>query len=152
MDKKDYYDILGVGRDADATDIKRAYRRLVTKYHPDRNPDDPEAAKRMKELNEAYAVLSGSQKRQLYDLYGHEGLNGYAREDIFQGVDFSGLFREFGVRDLFDLSGPIFGDLFGPGKAGQRRRRKGVALKRLSAYRKQSRALSAKARVPSLAG
>ncbi len=123
MTKKEYYEVLGIGRDAEAAEIKKAYRSLVMKYHPDRNPDDPEAAEIMKDLNEAYAVLSDPKKRQLYDMYGHEGLSGYSDADIFKGVDFSGLFREFGMRDTFGFGGSILGDLFafgakrsGPGK------------------------------------
>jgi len=111
MTKKDYYEILGTGRGADAREIKKAYRGLVMKYHPDRNPDDPEAAEIMKDLNEAYAVLSDPKKRRLYDLYGHEGLSGYSEEDLFGGVDFSGLFREFGM----GFGSSVFGDFFGFG-------------------------------------
>jgi molecular chaperone DnaJ len=115
MTKKDYYIVLGVGRDADAAEIKKAYRGLVMKYHPDRNPEDPEAVEAMKDLNEAYAVLSDPKKRQLYDTYGHEGLNGYSDTDIFRGVDFSSLFREFGMRDIFGFGDSILGDFFGFG-------------------------------------
>jgi molecular chaperone DnaJ len=111
MTKKDYYEVLGVGRDADAADLKKAYRGLVMKHHPDRNPDNPEAAEVMKDLNEAYAILSDPKKRQLYDRHGHEGLKGYSDADIFGGVDFSGLFREFGMGDGF--GGSIFVNLFG---------------------------------------
>ncbi len=113
MTKKDYYELLGVVRDAGAAEIKKAYRSLVMKYHPDRNPDNPESAEIMKDLNEAYAVLSDPKKRRLYDLYGHEGLSGYSDSDIFSGVDFSSLFREFGMRDIFGFGGSILGDLFG---------------------------------------
>lgn len=113
MTKKDYYEVLSVGRDAGEAEIKKAYRALVMKYHPDRNPDDPEAAEIMKDVNEAYAVLSDPKKRKLYDLYGHEGLSGYSDADIFRGVDFSGLFREFGMRDIFGFGGSILGDIFG---------------------------------------
>jgi molecular chaperone DnaJ len=115
MTKRDYYDVLGVERGAAAEEIKKAYRGLVMKYHPDRNPDDPEAAETMKDLNEAYAVLSDPRKRQLYDVYGHEGLSGYSDADIVGGVDFSGLFREFGMKGIFDLGGSILGDFFGFG-------------------------------------
>ncbi|WP_028895583.1 J domain-containing protein [Syntrophorhabdus aromaticivorans] len=116
MTKKDYYEVLGIGREAGADEIKKAYRGLVMKYHPDRNPDNPEAAEIMKDLNEAYAVLSNQKKRQLYDLYGHEGLSGYSEGDLFRDVDFSGLFREFGMRDIFGFGGSILGDLFGFGR------------------------------------
>ena len=96
MSKKDYYRLLGVERGANEGEIKKAYRGMVVKYHPDRNPDDAEAPELMRELNEAYAVLSDPDKRRLYDLYGHQGLTGYTNDDLTRGVDFSGLFREFG--------------------------------------------------------
>jgi molecular chaperone DnaJ len=118
--KRDYYDILGIDRNADDAAIKQAYRRLAIKYHPDRNPGNKQAVERMKELNEAYAVLSDPQKRRRYDVYGHEGLQGYSAEDIFGGVDFGSIFREFGLRNIFSDFGfgfgsgrSIFDDFFG---------------------------------------
>ncbi len=99
--KRDYYEILGVDQNADEASIKQAYRRLAIKYHPDRNPGDRKAAERMKEINEAYAILSDPRKRQRYDTYGQSGLEGYTAEDIFGGIDFGSLFREFGLRDMF---------------------------------------------------
>lgn len=96
--KRDYYEVLGVDKAADQEAIKRAYPSLTMKFHPDRNPSDKEAEKQMKEINEAYAVLSDSHKRQLYDAYGHAGLEGYSQADIFRGVDFGSLSREFGLR------------------------------------------------------
>jgi molecular chaperone DnaJ len=110
---RDYYEILEIGRDADAVAVKKAYRALAMKFHPDRNQDDPQAVEAMKEVNEAYAVLSDPAKRRLYDRYGHEGLKGYSEEDIFRGVDFGGLFREFGIGDLFGSSDSLFGSFFG---------------------------------------
>ena len=77
MEKRDYYESLGIDRSADETAIKKAYRNLAMQYHPDRNPGDSQAADRMKEINEAYAVLSDSQKRRLYDTCGHAGLEGF---------------------------------------------------------------------------
>ncbi|MDX1612627.1 MAG: DnaJ domain-containing protein, partial [Candidatus Thermoplasmatota archaeon] len=71
---RDYYDVLGVSRDASQKEIKRAYRKLAMKHHPDRNKDDPEAADRFKEVSEAYAVLSDEGKRKVYDQYGHAGV------------------------------------------------------------------------------
>ncbi len=113
MTTRDYYEILGIERGADTAAIKKAYRTLAMKFHPDRNQDNPEAAEAMKEVNEAYAVLSDPTKRRLYDRYGHDGLKGYSQEDIFRGVDFGGLFREFGLGDLFGSDDLLFGGLLG---------------------------------------
>jgi molecular chaperone DnaJ len=105
--KKDYYEILGVGRDASQKEIKRAYKKLARKYHPDVS-DEPDAEEKFKELSEAYAVLSDDQKRQMYDTYGHEGVDSrYSREDIFRGVNFNDIFR-----DIFGNSESIFKDFF----------------------------------------
>jgi curved DNA-binding protein len=120
MATKDYYQTLGVNKSAGDEEIKRAYRKLAMKYHPDKNPNKKEAEERFKEINEAYAVLSDKDKRKQYDTYGAEGFRQrFTQEDIFRGFDFdeilSGLFggrgrREFryGGRGGFD-----FGDLFG---------------------------------------
>jgi curved DNA-binding protein len=120
MATKDYYQILGVNKNASDEEIKRAYRKLAMKYHPDKNPNKKEAEERFKEINEAYAVLSDKEKRKQYDTYGAEGFRQrFTQEDIFRGFDFdeilSGLFggrgkREFryGGRGGFD-----FGDFFG---------------------------------------
>jgi len=120
MATRDYYDILGVSKNANGEEIKRAYRKLAMKYHPDRNPNKKEAEERFKEINEAYAVLSDKEKRKQYDTYGKEGFHQrFSQEDIFRGFDFddilSNLFggrgrREFryGGRGGFD-----FGDIFG---------------------------------------
>jgi len=113
MAKRDYYEVLGIDRNADENAIKKAYRSLAMKYHPDRNPGDAEAVERMKEINEAYAVLTDAQKRRLYDTYGHAGLEGYTQADIFRGVDFSSLFREFGLRDFFGFGDSLFDSFFG---------------------------------------
>ena len=108
MSKRDYYDVLGVGRDARAQDIKSAYRKLALKYHPDRNPDDRAAEERFKEAAEAYAVLADDQKRGVYDRFGHAGLGATPGG----GVDPT-IFEDFGdiLGGLGDIFG--FGDLFG---------------------------------------
>ena len=117
---RDYYDILGISKNASDAELKRAYRKLAMKYHPDKNPNKKEAEERFKEINEAYAVLSDKDKRKQYDTFGKEGFHQrFTQEDIFQGFDFdeilSGLFggrgrREFryGGRGGFD-SGDFFG-------------------------------------------
>jgi molecular chaperone DnaJ len=103
MIKKDYYEVLGLSRNASQEEIKKAYRKLALKYHPDRNPGDKQAEERFKEAAEAYEVLHDPQKRRIYDQFGHAGLQGQG----FQG---------FGdIRDVFSAFGDIFGDLFGFG-------------------------------------
>jgi molecular chaperone DnaJ len=129
MTKRDYYEILGIDKNADEAAVKRAYRNLAMKCHPDRNPSDSRAAEKMKELNEAYAVLSDAQKRRLYDTYGHAGLASYTQEDIFRGVDFSGLFREFGLGDFFGFGDGLFDSLFGRRSTSSRGPRKGADLR-----------------------
>ncbi len=121
MEKRDYYEVLGVSRDATKEEIKKAYRRLAKKWHPDMNPDNrEEAEERFKEISEAYAVLSDDEKRRLYDQYGHAGIDGrFSQEDIFRGVDFDDIFRSFGINFGFD---DIFDMFFGGGRrAGTRR-------------------------------
>ena len=109
---RDYYEVLGISRSASDNEIKKAYRKLAMKYHPDRNPDDKEAEESFKEATEAYEVLSDDQKRQIYDAYGHEGLKSRG----YQGQDFE---------DIFSSFGDIFGDIFGFGRADGRRSRQG---------------------------
>jgi molecular chaperone DnaJ len=114
VSKRDYYEVLGVSRDADVQEIKSAYRKLALKYHPDRNPGDREAEERFKEAAEAYSVLSDPEKRAAYDRYGHQGLSGAGAAAGFDPsifADFSDIFGDF-----FG-----FGDLFG-GSARQRSR------------------------------
>jgi molecular chaperone DnaJ len=94
MQKRDYYEVLGLDRNATKDEIKKAYRRLALKYHPDKNPDKKSAEEKFKEISEAYAVLYDDDKRRLYDQYGHIGIDQqYTSEDIFRGVDFSDIFR-----------------------------------------------------------
>lgn len=113
MSKRDYYEILGVDKNADDATLKKAYRKLAMKYHPDRNPDDKEAEQNFKELNEAYEVLSDNQKRSMYDQFGHAGVNGNG-----QG-GFGGAQGGFGGFE--DIFGDIF-DMFGGGFSSGRRR------------------------------
>ncbi|MBT5137322.1 MAG: molecular chaperone DnaJ [Phycisphaerae bacterium] len=106
-----YYEVLGITRTADGTEVKRAYRRLAMKFHPDRNPDDAAAEKSFKECAEAYDVLSDSQKRPVYDQYGHEGLRGQGHA----GHDFNSM----NVEDIFSM----FNDILGGGRGGRGRAR-----------------------------
>ena len=133
MVNKDYYDILGVGRDASEKEIKEAYRRLALKYHPDRNRGNPEATARMKEINEAYAVLSDPAKRQSYDrfrsTYGSEAYQAfrgrYSEEDIFRGSDIQDIFEE--LSKMFGFRGfeEVFRETYGRGYQGFEFRRPG---------------------------
>ena len=102
--KKDYYEILGVPRNASKEEIKQAYRRLAMQYHPDRVPPEKkkEAEEKFKEISEAYAVLSDDEKRAQYDRFGHAGIDSqYTYEDIFRGVDFSSIFEDLGFGSSF---------------------------------------------------
>src|SRR4051812_46138689 len=111
--KRDYYEVLGIKRDASPEEIKRAYRQLALKNHPDKNPGDPEAEQRFKEGAEAYEVLSDQAKRQRYDRYGHAGLEGAGVHDFRNAED---IMSTFG--DIF--GGGLFGDLFGQRQRGPR--------------------------------
>ena len=96
MSKRDYYDILGVSKDASSAEIKKVYRKLALKYHPDRNKS-PDAADKFKEISEAYAVLSDTEKRKQYNMFGHAGIDQrYTTEDIFRGVNFDEILRDLG--------------------------------------------------------
>ena len=108
MAKRDFYEILGVNRDASDDEIKKAYRKLAMKHHPDRNPDNPKAEEHFKEAKEAYEILSDSQKRQAYDQYGHAGVDPQA------GMGAGGA----GMGGFADAFSDIFGDIFGGGRAG----------------------------------
>src|SRR5579875_1308659 len=107
--KRDYYEILGVKREVEVEEIKRAYRQLALKYHPDKNPGDAEAEKRFKEAAEAYEVLSDQTKRQRYDRYGHAGLEGAGVHDFRNAEDIMSAFS-----DIF--GGGLFGEAFGGGR------------------------------------
>jgi molecular chaperone DnaJ len=113
MAKKDYYEVLGVGKDADAAAIKKAYRRLAIKYHPDKNPDDKKAEEKFKEAAEAYEVLSDPDKKARYDRFGHAGMSGGGGFSG-EGMTMDDIFQQFG--DIFGDSG--FGSFFGGGRAG----------------------------------
>jgi len=110
MTKRDYYEVLGVSRDARDEQIKKSYRQMALKYHPDRNPGDKEAEEKFKESSEAYEVLRDSEKRSLYDRFGHDGL----KNSGFSGFS--------GFDDIFSSFGDIFEDFFGLGGFGGRRR------------------------------
>ncbi len=121
MPKRDYYEVLGVSRSASPEELKKAYRKLALKYHPDRNPDDPEAEQRFKEASEAYEVLSNPEKRSIYDRFGHEGLSGHGAGPGFATVE-----------DIFASFGDIFSDFFGFGASrgrGRHRGRRGDSLR-----------------------
>ncbi len=113
MAGKDYYKILGVTKSASADEIKKAYRKLAMKYHPDRNKDNKDAETRFKDISEAYAVLSNKEKRKQYDMFGSEGFqNRFTQEDIFRDFDFGNIFREFGFESGGRGQG-IFSHIFG---------------------------------------
>ncbi len=114
--KRDYYEVLGVGRDASEADIKKAYRKLAKQYHPDANPGDEVVAEKFKEASEAYSILSDAGKRQQYDQFGHAAFEqGGGGAGGFGGFDFSGA-------DMGDIFGDIFGDFFGGGARSSARR------------------------------
>ena len=134
--KRDYYEILGVNKSASVDEIKKAYRNLAMQHHPDRVPHEKkkEAEEKFKEISEAYAVLSDSQKRSLYDQYGHSGIDQrYAYEDIFKGADFGSVFGDlknsgFGGGMFEEIFGDLGFDIFGGGRFSPPRARKGRDL------------------------
>ncbi len=120
---RDYYEVLGIPRDAPESDIKKAYRKLALKYHPDKNPGDKKAEQKFKELAEAYEVLSNAEKRQRYDQFGHEGLGGASGAHFHSVED---IFSAFG--DIFGGGGSIFDEFFGFGSSrGRGRRSRGAS-------------------------
>jgi len=129
--KKDYYEILGVPKDSSVADIKKAYRSLALKYHPDRVPEGEKKAaeEKFKEISEAYGVLADAQKRKTYDQFGHSGIDqNYTAEDIFRGADFSSVFGEGGGVNLNDILSQMFGggDMFGGGGRGRASRGRSI--------------------------
>jgi molecular chaperone DnaJ len=119
MSKRDYYEVLGVGRNAPEPELKKAYRRLAMKFHPDRNPNDNDTEAKFKEAKEAYEVLSDGDKRAAYDRFGHAGVNGQ-----------QGMGGGFGGADAFsDIFGDVFGDIFGGGRRGRTQVFRGADLR-----------------------
>lgn len=124
-DKRDYYEVLGVDKNADKKTIKKAYRKLAMKYHPDVNHEEG-AEEKFKELSEAYGVLSDDEKRKRYDQFGHAGMDGFSQEDIFNNINFEDIFNGFGFGggsqggfgSIFDLFG-FGGESSGPSGRGQ---------------------------------
>ena len=120
MAKRDYYEVLGCGRNAGEAELKKAYRRLAMKYHPDRNPDDKQAEARFKEAKEAYEILSNSEKRAAYDQFGHAGVDASQAGGGFGG----------GADAFSDIFGDVFGDIFGnAGRRGRSRVFRGADLR-----------------------
>jgi DnaJ-class molecular chaperone len=116
MASTDYYKTLGVEKSATPDEIKKAFRKLAVKYHPDRNPNDKGAEEKFKEINEAYAVLSDSKKKEEYDTYGSSGFHKqYSQEDIFRNFDFGGTFKDMGMGGGEDIFSRLFGGGFGRG-------------------------------------
>ena len=113
MAKRDYYEVLGLERGASSDDVKKAYRRLAMKFHPDRNDGDASAEEKFKEASEAYSILGDPEKRRTYDQFGHAGLSGNGG---------------FSASDFPDIFGDLFGDLFGSGRRGRQGRRRGEDL------------------------
>ena len=111
MSKRDYYEVLGVSRNANDQELKSAYRKLAMQYHPDKNPGNHEAEENFKELNEAYGVLSSPDNRARYDRFGHAGVGSSAASAPWASSDFGG---------FEDILGDIFGDLFGGGRRSSR--------------------------------
>lgn len=120
--KRDYYEVLGVSRETDLDELKRAYRRLAIQYHPDKNPGDAEAEARFKEATEAYKVISDPEQRKIYDAYGHRGL---------EGAGFSGFSSSDDIYQFSDIFSSVLGDLFGfgGGRGGRPRPQKGQNIK-----------------------
>lgn len=121
MSKQDYYELLGVPKDVSAQDLKKAYRRLAMKYHPDRNPDNKEAEAKFKDISEAYEILSDQDKRAAYDRYGHAGVDPNAAGGFGGGA---------GGASFSDIFGDVFGDIFGSGgRGGGQRNNRGADLR-----------------------
>lgn len=122
-EKRDYYEVLGVEKGATVDDIKKAYRKLAMKYHPDQNKE-PGAEEKFKELSEAYAVLSDDQKRSKYDRLGHAGMSGYSDADFYNNANFNDIFRDMGFGNYDNIFDVFFG-----GRGGQRGPARGADLR-----------------------
>ena len=126
--KRDYYEVLGVAKSASADELKKAYRKLAIKYHPDKNPDDKASEEKFKEIAEAYSVLSDPQKKARFDQYGHAGMNGQGGFGGQGGFTMEDIFSQFG--DIFGAGGGSpFDSFFGGGRGGGQRVRKGSDLR-----------------------
>lgn len=126
MADRDYYEILGLAKGASADEIKKAFRKLAVKYHPDKNPGDKKAEDRFKEINEAYAVLSDPQKKSQYDQFGSAGFHQrYSQEDIFRNFNANDIFREFNLGGGEDIFSRIFGGGGGFRQGGRGMSRRG---------------------------
>ena len=130
-DKRDYYDVLGLAKGASDDEIKRGFRKMAMEFHPDKNPGDKQAEEKFKEVNEAYSVLSDKEKKDLYDRFGHAGVD--PNSGFGSGGPFSG-FGGFGggqtySADFGDLFGDLFGGMFGGGVGGSSGRRKNAPRK-----------------------
>ncbi|HUN67646.1 MAG TPA: molecular chaperone DnaJ [Burkholderiales bacterium] len=144
MPKRDYYEVLGINRDASEEDIKKAYRRLAMKWHPDRNPDNPKAEEHFKEAKEAYEVLTDPQKRPAYDQYGHAGVDPSAAGGAGAG---------FGQSGFGDMFSDIFGEIFGGARGGRSNVFRGADLRyNLEiALEQAAHGFETKIRIPTLA-
>ena len=128
MAQKDYYEVLGLKKGATPAELKKAYRKLAVKYHPDKNQGDKGAEERFKEINEAYAVLSDPEKKTKYDQFGSDGFHQqYSQEDIFRGFDVGDMFKDYGygTNDIFSRIFGMGGGGFQQQRGAQGRRRKG---------------------------
>ena len=126
MSKRDYYEVLGVSKSASESEIKKAYRKMAIKYHPDKNPDNKEAEEKFKEAAEAYDVLSNPEKKQRYDQFGHAGMGNRGGFGGGGGMNMDDIFSQFG--DIFGGGGG-FESFFGGGGRGGARRHKGSNLR-----------------------
>ncbi len=127
MSKRDYYEVLGVSKSASQSEIKKAYRKMAIKYHPDKNPDDKTAEEKFKEAAEAYDVLSNTEKKQRYDQFGHAGMGNRGGFGGGGGMNMDDIFSQFG--DIFGGGGSPFDSFFGGGSRGGRRMHKGTNLR-----------------------